>query len=47
MPDSARKADDEGVNVLLGVWAFALVAVMITAVIVSYLLPPEELDSDR
>ena len=32
---------------LLGVWAFALVAVMITAMIVSYLLPPEELDSSR
>jgi len=31
-------------NVLLGVWAFALAAAMISAVIAAYLLPPEDLD---
>ena len=34
------------VNVLLGVWVFALVAAMITAMIVAYLLPPEDLERD-
>jgi hypothetical protein len=34
------------VNLLLGVWAFALLAAMITATIVAYLLPPEDLERD-